>query len=100
MLHLKKKIVTDESMHPIAVLIDYEDWEKIEQILEHYQTEKSTDLNRFAGVLRRDGEDPLKFQRAENIKEVSVVSQKTTHAKCGKGIIMGKNRVRLQKILK
>ncbi len=63
MLHLKKKIVTDESMRPIAVLIDYEDWEKIEQILEHYQAEKSIDLNRFAGVLRRDGEDPLEFQR-------------------------------------
>ncbi|MBW4442662.1 MAG: hypothetical protein KME10_15785 [Plectolyngbya sp. WJT66-NPBG17] len=63
MLHLKKKIVTDELMCPVAVLIDYEDWEKVEQILENYQTEKSTDLNRFAGVLRRDGEDPLEFQQ-------------------------------------
>lgn len=63
MIHLKKKIVTDESMRPVAVLIDYEDWQKIEQILENYQTEESSDLNRFAGVLRQDGEDFLEFQR-------------------------------------
>jgi hypothetical protein len=61
MLPFKKKIVTDESMRPIAVLIDYKDWEKIEQILENYQPQTS-DLSRFAGVLRRDGEDPLEFQ--------------------------------------
>ncbi len=63
MFHLKKKIVTDESMRPVAVLIDYEDWEKIEQILKDYQNQdQAIGLSRFAGVLRRDGEDPLEFQ--------------------------------------
>jgi hypothetical protein len=62
MLYFNKKIVTDASMRPVAVLIDYEDWGKIEKILEDYQTNKSAKLNRFAGVLRRDREDPLDFQ--------------------------------------
>jgi hypothetical protein len=62
MLPLKKQIVTDESMRPIAVLIDYKDWEKIEKILESHQP-PIVDLNQFAGTLRRDGEDPLEFQR-------------------------------------
>ncbi len=34
MLLIKKKLVTDEAMRPVAVLIDYEDWQKIEQLLE------------------------------------------------------------------
>jgi hypothetical protein len=62
MIFLKKKIVTDESMRPIAVLIDYEDWEKIEQILENYQP-PTIDINQFTGTLKREGEDPLEFQR-------------------------------------
>jgi hypothetical protein len=37
MLPLKKKNVTDEAMRPVAVLIDYQDWQKIEQILKAYQ---------------------------------------------------------------
>ncbi len=32
MLPINKKIVTDESMRPVAVLIDYQDWQKIEKI--------------------------------------------------------------------
>jgi hypothetical protein len=29
MKSIKKQIVTDESMRPVAVLIDYEDWQAI-----------------------------------------------------------------------
>lgn len=36
MLSVNKKIVTDEAMHPVAVLIDYQDWQKIEEILKIY----------------------------------------------------------------
>jgi hypothetical protein len=30
---INKKIVTDEAMRPVAVLIDYQDWQRIEKIL-------------------------------------------------------------------
>lgn len=35
MLPIKKQIVTDEAMRPVAVLIDYQDWQKIEKLLEN-----------------------------------------------------------------
>jgi AmiR/NasT family two-component response regulator len=34
---IKEQIVTDEAMRPVAVLIDYEDWQAIERILQAYQ---------------------------------------------------------------
>ncbi|XGV96679.1 MAG: hypothetical protein ACAF41_28640 [Leptolyngbya sp. BL-A-14] len=60
----KKKIVTDEEMRPVAVLIDYQDWQKIEQILEAYQAQEvhASDLNKFAGVIQLT-EDPLAYQQ-------------------------------------
>lgn len=33
MLNIHKKIVSDESQQPIAVLIDYQDWLEIEKII-------------------------------------------------------------------
>ncbi|NJO39855.1 MAG: hypothetical protein HC769_22985 [Cyanobacteria bacterium CRU_2_1] len=33
----KGDVVTDESMRPVAVLINYQDWQAIEKILETYQ---------------------------------------------------------------
>ncbi|MBW4539099.1 MAG: hypothetical protein KME43_08110 [Myxacorys chilensis ATA2-1-KO14] len=64
MLSFKKKIVTDETMQPIAVLINYQDWQQIEKILEDYQLEDETpdDISEFEGILQLT-EDPLKYQR-------------------------------------
>jgi hypothetical protein len=59
---IRKKIVTDESMQPVAVLIDYEDWQKIEQILEAYQSQSEFNLNQYAGVIQLT-EDPLQYQQ-------------------------------------
>ncbi len=44
MLPLKKKIVTDEAMRPVAVLIDYQDWQQIEKILSRW-VEKFTTMS-------------------------------------------------------
>ena len=33
MQSIRKKIVTDERLHPIAVQIDYEDWLEIEKMI-------------------------------------------------------------------
>lgn len=50
---IKKQIVTDESMRPVAVLIDYEDWQAIEKILETYQQQTNTpSFSSFAGVIQ------------------------------------------------
>jgi Na+-translocating ferredoxin:NAD+ oxidoreductase RnfE subunit len=64
MLSFKKKIVTDEAMRPVAVLIDYQDWQKIEQLLEAYQLQQQQDfnLNQYAGVIQLT-QDPLEYQQ-------------------------------------
>lgn len=54
MLSIRKKIVTDELSHPIAVQIEYKDWLEIEKLIgakEGANTGKLFDLNRYAGVL-------------------------------------------------
>lgn len=64
MLTFKKKIVTDEAMRPVAVLIDYQDWQKIEQILKTYQLQQREEfnLNKYAGVIKLT-QDPLDYQQ-------------------------------------
>ena len=64
MQSIRKKIVTDEELHPIAVQIDYEDWLKIEKIINLKKMEEPTkqfNINKYAGVLSLT-EDPLDFQ--------------------------------------
>jgi len=63
MKSIKKQIVTDESMRPVAVLIDYEDWQVIEKILEtHQQQETASALADYAGVIQLTV-DPLDYQQ-------------------------------------
>jgi len=64
MLPVNKKIVTDEEMRPVAVLIDYQDWQRIEQILEAYQAQQKEELNlnKYAGVIKLT-QDPLEYQQ-------------------------------------
>lgn len=60
---IKKKIVTDESMRPIAVLIDYQDWQAIEKILAaHEQKDSMPALTDFAGTVQLTV-DPLEYQQ-------------------------------------
>jgi PHD/YefM family antitoxin component YafN of YafNO toxin-antitoxin module len=62
MLNIRRKIVTDETKRPVAVLIDYEDWEKIEKLLQEQESRASSpSIERFAGVLRLT-EEPLAYQ--------------------------------------
>ncbi len=64
MLPFKKKIVTDEAMHPVAVLIDYQDWQQIEKILAAYQLlqKEELNLNQYTGVIKLN-QDPLEYQQ-------------------------------------
>jgi hypothetical protein len=60
---IKKQIVTDESMRPVAVLIAYQDWQAIEKILETYQQQDATPtLAPYAGVIQLTI-DPLEYQQ-------------------------------------
>lgn len=53
MKSIKKQIITDKSMHPVAVLIDYEDWRAIEKILANYQkSDVQPTLADYAGVIQ------------------------------------------------
>ncbi len=63
MLAIRKKIVTDETLKPIAVQIDYDNWLEIERLL-GLQSEKEllTDLSEFRGVITMT-EDALEYQR-------------------------------------
>ncbi len=65
MRNFKKKIVTDESMRPVAVLIDYEDWQEIEKLLAIAQLkteEQNVDLAKYAGSIKLSI-DPLEYQQ-------------------------------------
>ncbi|MFH1108953.1 MAG: hypothetical protein V1790_07150 [Planctomycetota bacterium] len=60
---IRKRIVTDEHMRPVAVQIDYDDWVKIERALEQSPKENGpTDLSRHIGRLRWPI-DGLEYQR-------------------------------------
>ncbi len=61
-MNVSKKIVTDESMRPIAVQIAYPDWLEIERRLNLTSSEAMcTDLSNHEGVLSLT-EDPMAFQ--------------------------------------
>jgi hypothetical protein len=63
MFEIRKKIINDENMQPLAVQIDYNDWVKIEQALEKSPNGKGpTDLSRHVGQLRWPI-DGLEYQR-------------------------------------
>ncbi|NEO54774.1 MAG: hypothetical protein F6K54_17820 [Okeania sp. SIO3B5] len=65
MRDFKKKIVTDETMGPVAVLIDYEDWQEIEKLLAIAQLKteaKNVDLAKYAGTIKLSI-DPLEYQQ-------------------------------------
>lgn len=61
---VRKQIVTDEAMHPVAVLIDYQDWQKIEKFLENseWSDKEVLDIAKYAGAIKL-GKDPLEYQK-------------------------------------
>lgn len=64
MLPVNKKVVTDEAMRLVAVLIDYQDWQRIEQILEAYQLQQKEEftLNKYAGTIKIT-QEPVEYQQ-------------------------------------
>ena len=59
---IRKNIVVDEAMRPIAVQIDYRDWREIERLLNLQSSQpRVVDLSRFAGTIRLT-EEPLEYQ--------------------------------------
>jgi hypothetical protein len=63
MYSIKKQIVTDESMQPVAVIIDYADWQNIEALLQNLpEPGEVKDLSSFAGTISLPI-DPLAYQQ-------------------------------------
>ncbi len=63
MLDVRKRVIVDEANRPVAVQIDYEDWQKIEQALNASgATKPPTDLARHIGRLDWPV-DGLEYQR-------------------------------------
>ncbi|MGB3533688.1 MAG: hypothetical protein WBA13_09225 [Microcoleaceae cyanobacterium] len=68
---IKKQIITNEAMQPTGVIISYQDWQKIEALLQQHErenqptndTDSSADLNAYAGSLQSLTIDPLEYQR-------------------------------------
>lgn len=67
---IKKQIVTDEAFNPVAVIIDYQDWQRIETILKRAEQENLLEeevdtsgvLMSYAGRVPLTV-DPLDYQR-------------------------------------
>lgn len=67
---IKKQIVTDEAFNPVAVIINYQDWQRIEMILNRTEQENlleeavdtSKVLMSYAGRIPLTV-DPLDYQR-------------------------------------
>jgi len=60
---IHKKIVLDEHNKPVEVIIDYDEWTKIERILEPGQHGMVREkLRDYAGIMHIE-EEPLVYQR-------------------------------------
>ncbi|MDY7012036.1 MAG: hypothetical protein SVX43_00315 [Cyanobacteriota bacterium] len=68
MLKIEKQFVTDETMQPVAVIISYQDWQKIEHLLEPYLTQPKTEPDRLnASPCRRGRAFPEKKLSPEGL---------------------------------
>lgn len=80
MIPLNKKIVTDAENHLVGVLIDYEEWQKIEQLLVAHQSNEVNTENqvqelevRFALPVR-DIPEPHRQEALSKAKEACVMT--------------------------
>ncbi|MBE7386142.1 MAG: hypothetical protein F6J95_032730 [Leptolyngbya sp. SIO1E4] len=65
MITIRKQIVTNEAMEPVGVIIDYQDWQKIEALLKTYAAQdNSQNLMAYAGAVHLEA-DPLQYQHQE-----------------------------------
>ena len=62
MREIKTKIIADENKQPVAVQIDYGDWQEIERELRLIANGKEVDLSRYSGKIEIS-EDPLTYQQ-------------------------------------
>jgi hypothetical protein len=63
MFEIRKKLVTDENLRPVAVQIDYADWLRIERALSvEANCVAAIDLAPYSGAVKLT-EEPLHYQR-------------------------------------
>jgi hypothetical protein len=60
---IHKKVVMDETNKPVEVIINYDEWKEIEQLLDkELKVATKEQLKSYAGTLHLE-EDPLVYQR-------------------------------------
>lgn len=62
MKNIKKNIVTDEALHPIAVQIDYSDWLELERELHLTEGATLSEILQHCGTIHLTV-DPLEYQK-------------------------------------
>lgn len=64
-MHVNMRIIFDDKQKPVEVVIAFEEWLKIEELLENGSQPKASstaDLMRFSGTVKSFG-DGLEYQR-------------------------------------
>lgn len=56
------QFVMDEQKHPVAVQIKYEEWLRIEKVLQKSRLGSAKSLEKYAGTIKLT-EDPLEYQK-------------------------------------
>ena len=71
MISIEKQIVTNEAMEPVAVIIPYDDWQKIEALLQQVAVgdvfppkNRVPAISEFVGTIELR-QDPLEYQLQE-----------------------------------
>ncbi len=60
-MNIKKKYITDDKMNPVAVIIDYKDWQDIKYLMKNNNEFPTMDLKKYNNTIEIPL-DPLQFQ--------------------------------------
>ncbi len=66
---IKKQFVTDENLKPVAVIIDYQDWQKIEALLQEKEEKLLNQLESTEAVVFSPQADKSAVQSLSDLLE-------------------------------
>jgi uncharacterized protein YheU (UPF0270 family) len=67
---IKKQIVTDEALNPVAVIINYQDWQRIETILKQQEQAILDQLAETEAVVWSPQVEPAAVKALSNLLEI------------------------------
>ena len=83
MISIEKQIVTNEAMEPVAVIVSYEDWQKIETLLQQIppsveSTEPATTLEQAIGDRLKELSTADRARVLRFVEELAIEARKRT----------------------